>query len=664
MSRDGNGNYTLPLGAVATGEVIASTWANTSLDDIAAAMTDSLARSGNGGMLAPFRATDGTINAPSLSFNNETNSGVYRSSAGDYRLCVNGKDKARIRDVNGMAAFQVFDLAGTGAWETLAKAADVAALSLANVLAIGNTTGGTDIVLTDGDVITGTADPVIKPPLPTPGYGAPGIELQSSAGVGRITTSDLEAKLWYGATSAVSSLKLSTTDTGIDVSGTVDADGFSGTSTVTITDFVTDVSTNNNDTTVPTTAAVKSYADATGGNETLAQTLALGNITDGTDLSVSASDDLLLTDTSKIIASNGLTGTSKREFQLYVDGAANGIVKLKVEGNKLSITSDSTVSLDAQGGWPLVKATQVNAILSYGAGAGSNLVKLETTTTGVDVTGTVVCDGVELSSGSNIFPTAGSLNLKAAVGGIIYLNSSGDARRVATSETGVSLSHGATAAVFSTKLETTATGVDVTGTVKCDGVELSTGDEVYTTAGSLNLRGAASTFLLTSSGSQRVSSTETGVSLFYGATAADSDVRLATTDIGATVTGKLTVTDRVTADEIAAPNSYVNSTAAVMLNAQNWNGQQVWNKHNGNSTLTLPTDVQATVGFSTTISVMSSGFTMTLTPDSGDIIKYLDPLTSTWSGTVNADLVVGSGGVIELMRTAVSEWTVYGSGVV
>ena len=90
MSRDGNGNYTLPLGAVATGEVIASTWANTSLDDIAAAMTDSLARSGNGGMLAPFRATDGTINAPSLSFNNETNSGVYRSSAGDYRLCVTG----------------------------------------------------------------------------------------------------------------------------------------------------------------------------------------------------------------------------------------------------------------------------------------------------------------------------------------------------------------------------------------------------------------------------------------------------------------------------------------------------------------------------------------------------------------------------------------------
>tara|TARA_R110000787_G_scaffold20929_1_gene62251 strand:- start:1124 stop:1582 length:459 start_codon:yes stop_codon:yes gene_type:complete len=152
--------------------------------------------------------------------------------------------------------------------------------------------------------------------------------------------------------------------------------------------------------------------------------------------------------------------------------------------------------------------------------------------------------------------------------------------------------------------------------------------------------------------------------LSYGATAADSDLKLETTDLGVTVTGDITVTDRVNAKEIAAPNAYVNSTASVMLNAQNWNGKQVWNKHNGNSTLTLPSDILAAQGFSTTISVMSSGFTMTLTPDTNDTIRYLDPLTSTWSGTINADLVVGSGGVIELIRTAVSEWTVYGSGVV
>lgn len=659
MSRDGNGNYTLPLGAVATGEVIASTWANTSLDDIAAAMTDSLARSGNGGMLAPFRATDGTINAPSLSFNNETNSGVYRSSAGDYRLCVNGKDKARIRDVDGMAAFQVFDLAGTGAWETLATAADVAALSLATVLAVGNTTGGTDLsvsaaddlLLTDtskiigsnglagslersfelyvdapnngivkfeahGNVLSivsdtsisldafggwalvkatqvdarlsygvGAGTNLVKLQTTATGVTITGelkcdnVELASagkivglgdvkitpatggdvvltdSLGFARIKSNETSTFLYYGLAAGATAEKLQTIATGIDVTGTVEADGFSGTGTVAITDFVTDVSTNDNDTTVPTTAAVKSYVDASGGNETLAQTLVLGKVTGGTDIEISTGDVL----------------------------------------------------------------TSV---------AGSNV------------------------------------NVQAAVGAGVRLTSSGGISRFYATETQAQLFYGATAAAGTKMLETTATGVDITGTVKCDGVELSTGDEVYTTAGSLNLRGASSLFLLSSSGSQRVSCTDTGVSLKYGATAADSDLKLETTDLGVTVTGDITVTDRVNAKEIAAPNAYVNSTASVMLNAQNWNGKQVWNKHNGNSTLTLPSDILAAQGFSTTISVMSSGFTMTLTPDTNDTIRYLDPLTSTWSGTINADLVVGSGGVIELIRTAVSEWTVYGSGVV
>ena len=584
MSRDGNGNYTLPLGAVATGEVIASTWANTSLDDIAAAMTDSLARSGNGGMLAPFRATDGTINAPSLSFNNETNSGVYRSSAGDYRLCVNGKDKARIRDVNGMAAFQVFDLAGTGAWETLAKAADVAALSLATVLAIGNTTGGTDLsvsaaddlLLTDTSKIiasnglAGSLERTCQLYVDGPNNGVvkfqskgnnlaissdTNVTLGSFADWPMVTVTQVDARLSYGVGAGVNLVKLQTTTTGVTVTGTVDADGFSGTGIVAITDFVTDVSTNDNDTTVPTTAAVKSYVDTFGGNETLAQTLVLGKVTGGTDIEISTGDVL----------------------------------------------------------------TSV---------AGSNV------------------------------------NVRAATSAGVVLASSAGIERVYTTETSASLYHGATASDATKVLETTAAGIDITGIVKCDGVELSTGDEVYTTAGTLNLRGAAGIFLNSSSGVRRVYSTDTGVSLSYGATAADSDIKLETTAAGIDITGQLTVTDRVTAKEITAPNTYVNSTASVMLNAQNWNGQQVWNKHNGNSTVTLPSDLLAAIGFSTTISIMSSGYTMTITPDTGDTIKYLDPLTSTWSGTVNTDLVVGSGGVIELIRTATGEWTVYGSGVV
>jgi hypothetical protein len=52
MSRDSNGNYSLPVGnPVVTLTVISSSWANTTMSDLATAMTASLDRSGNGGSI-------------------------------------------------------------------------------------------------------------------------------------------------------------------------------------------------------------------------------------------------------------------------------------------------------------------------------------------------------------------------------------------------------------------------------------------------------------------------------------------------------------------------------------------------------------------------------------------------------------------------------------
>lgn len=51
MSRDSNGNYNLPAGnPVIAGTVITTSWANPTMSDIGAALTDSLSRSGKGGM--------------------------------------------------------------------------------------------------------------------------------------------------------------------------------------------------------------------------------------------------------------------------------------------------------------------------------------------------------------------------------------------------------------------------------------------------------------------------------------------------------------------------------------------------------------------------------------------------------------------------------------
>lgn len=93
MSRDSNGNYTLPSGnPVITGTTITSTWANTTMEDIAAELTDSLDRSGKGGMLAPLKLIDGTKSAPALTFSSEPTLGWYRAGAGDMRATIGGSD--------------------------------------------------------------------------------------------------------------------------------------------------------------------------------------------------------------------------------------------------------------------------------------------------------------------------------------------------------------------------------------------------------------------------------------------------------------------------------------------------------------------------------------------------------------------------------------------
>lgn len=87
--RNGSGSYSLPAGnPVISGTDIESTWANNTLADIAAEITSSLDRSGRGGMLAQFKAVDGTASAPGLSFSNEPSSGIYRASAGNLQLSV------------------------------------------------------------------------------------------------------------------------------------------------------------------------------------------------------------------------------------------------------------------------------------------------------------------------------------------------------------------------------------------------------------------------------------------------------------------------------------------------------------------------------------------------------------------------------------------------
>lgn len=98
MARNASGTYTLPGGnPVVSGTAISSTWANSTLSDIGTELTDSLDRSGKGGMLAPLQLVDGLVANPALAFTNELGSGLYRAGAGDVRLAILGSDLLRFQ---------------------------------------------------------------------------------------------------------------------------------------------------------------------------------------------------------------------------------------------------------------------------------------------------------------------------------------------------------------------------------------------------------------------------------------------------------------------------------------------------------------------------------------------------------------------------------------
>lgn len=110
MPRDSNGTYSLPAGnPVVTLTTISSTWANTTLDDIGDALTDSLDRAGSGGMTGQLKLANGLVGAPGLTWSSELNAGLYRNAAGDHRYSIGANDVFQIvagafRTVDGSAA--------------------------------------------------------------------------------------------------------------------------------------------------------------------------------------------------------------------------------------------------------------------------------------------------------------------------------------------------------------------------------------------------------------------------------------------------------------------------------------------------------------------------------------------------------------------------------
>jgi hypothetical protein len=89
MPRNASGTYTLPAGnPVVSGNIIEAAWANSTMSDMATELTNSLSRSGAGGMTGAFRAADGSSSVPGIAFGAETTTGFYRASTNDVRFVI------------------------------------------------------------------------------------------------------------------------------------------------------------------------------------------------------------------------------------------------------------------------------------------------------------------------------------------------------------------------------------------------------------------------------------------------------------------------------------------------------------------------------------------------------------------------------------------------
>jgi hypothetical protein len=131
-------------------------------------------------------------------------------------------------------------------------------------------------------------------------------------------------------------------------------------------------------TNIATSESINAYVDAqVGANNELSEVLANGNTTGGTDIAVSVNDDITFTDSSKAIFGAG------SDLQIYHDGSRsiiqdNGTGNLRIQANNLELNN-------ADNSENYLFAANNGAVTLYY----DNSAKLATTSTGIDVTGTV-----------------------------------------------------------------------------------------------------------------------------------------------------------------------------------------------------------------------------------------------------------------------------------
>ena len=164
-------------------------------------------------------------------------------------------------------------------------------------------------------------------------------------------------------------------------------------------------------TTVATSESIKAYVDSQVGTvDTLAEILANGNTTGGTDIAVGTGDDITFADSSKAIFGAG------SDLEIYHDGSHSRIDDAGT--GKLILRGNDAVEIHKYTGEYMITAVADGAVTLYH----NDSPKLATTSTGIDVTGTVTSDGLSVASDTNVISTLGRAKIGAFVNDYAYFS--------------------------------------------------------------------------------------------------------------------------------------------------------------------------------------------------------------------------------------------------
>jgi len=199
----------------------------------------------------------------------------------------------------------------------------------------------------------------------------------------------------------------------------------------------------NSATKLATQQSIKAYVDAQVGTaDTLSEVLGLGNTTGGTDIAVSANDDITFTDSSKAIFGAG------SDLQIFHD-SSNSYIKEGGTGN-LFIDATSLRLRTGAGTETYLTADGNGSIDLYY----DNVKKFATTTGGIDVTGNIGLSSTQPTI--TLTDTDGPYSTAIAKNGSV-LTVDGSSVRI-RSDSGTEY------------MRVTSAGIDVTGTVEFDGL--------------------------------------------------------------------------------------------------------------------------------------------------------------------------------------------------